>query len=339
MLEQLIFIIDMPKNRNKKIAFITGITGQDGSYLAEFLLKKSYEVHGLLRRVSVFNIERINHLKLFLHYGDLADVNSLNSILAKVKPDEIYNLGAQSHVRISFDIPEYTANITGLGTLRLLEAMRIYCPKAKFYQASSSEMFGNVKEVPQNENTPFNAQSPYGIAKVFAHETACRYRDAYSLFVACGILFNHESPRRGENFITRKITQGVAGIKAGFQDKIYLGNLDAKRDWGYAPEYVEAMWLMLQQKRPDDFVIATGKTHTVREFIEEAFKIAGIKNWRKYVTIDKRYYRPNEVNLLQGDASKAAKILGWKPKVTFNKLAEIMMEAELKNVKKEKIQF
>ncbi len=327
----------MPKNRNKKIAFITGITGQDGSYLAEFLLKKGYKVHGLIRRVSVSNTERIDHLKLFLHYGDLADASSISGLLAEIKPDEIYNLGAQSHVRISFDIPEYTANITGLGALRLLEAMRQYYPKAKFYQASSSEMFGDVKEIPQNEKTPFNAQSPYGVAKVFAHETACRYRDAYSLFVACGILFNHESPRRGENFVTRKITQGVARIKAGLQDKIYLGNLDAKRDWGYVPEYVEAMWLMLQQKKPDDFVIATGETHTVREFVEEAFKIAGIKNWQKHIGINKRYYRPNEVNLLLGDASKAKRILGWTPKVKFKELIKIMMEAELKTLKSKKI--
>jgi len=327
----------MPKNRNKKIAFITGITGQDGSYLAEFLLKKGYEVHGLIRRVSVSNTERIDHLKLFLHYGDLADASSLGGLLAEIKPDEIYNLGAQSHVRISFDIPEYTANITGLGALRLLEAMRQYHPKAKFYQASSSEMFGDVKKIPQNEKTPFNAQSPYGVAKVFAHETACRYRDAYGLFVSCGILFNHESPRRGENFVTRKIAQGVAKIKAGLQDKIYLGNLDAKRDWGYAPEYVEAMWLMLQQKKPDDFVIATSETHTVKEFIEEAFKIAGIKNWQKRIGIDKRYCRPNEVNLLLGDASKAKRVLGWTPKVKFKELIKIMMEAELKTLKSKKI--
>ena len=328
------------KKNLKKTSFITGITGQDGSYLAEFLLGKGYEVHGLIRRASVFNTGRIDHLeahrrgknpRFFLHYGDLADANSLNSVLAKVKPDEIYNLGAQSHVKISFDIPEYTANITGLGTLRLLEAMRIYCPKAKFYQASSSEMFGDVKETPQNEKTPFNAQSPYGIAKVFAHETACRYRDAYGLFVACGILFNHESPRRGENFVTRKIAKGVAEIKSGAKDKIYLGNLKARRDWGYAPEYVEAMWLMLQQKKPDDFVIATGETHTVGEFAEAVFGCAGIKNWKKHIGIDKRYYRPNEVNLLLGDASKARKVLGWEPKTTFKKLVKIMAEAELNN--------
>ncbi len=335
-------ILFMTKAHKKNKAFITGVTGQDGSYLAEFLLKKGYEVHGLVRRASTFNTERIDHLHyhqnekksgFFTHYGDLTDSSSINGILAEVKPDEIYNLGAQSHVRISFDIPEYTAQVTGLGTLRMLEAMKCYCPKAKFYQASSSEMFGEVKETPQKEATPFNAQSPYGVAKVFAHETARRYRDAYGLFVSCGILFNHESPRRGENFVTRKIAKGAARIKRGLQDKIYLGNLNAKRDWGYAPEYVEAMWLMLQQKKPDDFVIATGETHSVKEFVQAAFKYAGINNWKEYVGIDPRFYRPNEVNFLQGDASKAKKILGWKPKVTFKKLVEIMMEAELKNFK------
>jgi len=323
-----------------KIALITGITGQDGSYLAEFLLKKNYLVHGLIRRSSTFNIERIKHLlnyphkdeRLFLHYGDLSDSASINSIFAKIESDEIYNLGAQSHVRISFDIPEYTAAVTGLGPLRMLEAMRRYVPNAKFYQASSSEMFGDVKETPQNESTPFNPQSPYGIAKVFAHETAGRYRDAYGLFICCGILFNHESPRRGENFVTKKIVQGIARIKAGLQDKLYLGNLGSKRDWGYAPEYVEAMWLMLQQDKPDDFVIATGETHTVKEFVETAFKRAGIKNWQKYIEIDERYYRPNEVNVLQGDASKAKKILGWKPKTKFTALVDIMMDFELKNL-------
>ncbi len=325
-----------------KTALITGITGQDGSYLAEFLLKKNYIVHGLIRRASTFNIERIKHLvnyphrdeRLFLHYGDLSDSASINSIFAKIEPDEIYNLGAQSHVRVSFDIPEYTADVTGLGTLRMLEAMRRYAPDAKFYQASSSEMFGDVKETPQNESTPFNAQSPYGIAKVFAHETACRYRDAYGLFIFCGILFNHESPRRGENFVTKKIVQGVARIKAGLQDKLYLGNLNSKRDWGYAPEYVEAMWLMLQQEKPDDFVVATGETHTIKEFVEAAFKRAGIKNWQKYIDIDERYYRPNEVNLLQGDAGKAKKILGWRPKTKFTALVNLMMDYELKNTTK-----
>lgn len=330
----------MAKTKNKK-ALITGITGQDGSYLTEFLLKKGYEIYGIIRRSSTFNIERINHLleyprkvnkgdKIILHFGDLTDPTSLNNIFMKVMPDEIYNLGAQSHVRVSFDIPEYTAEVTGLGALRMLEAMRQHCPKAKFYQASSSEMLGDVKKVSQNENTLFNPRSPYGVAKVFAHQTACRYRDAFGLFVSCGILFNHESPRRGENFVTRKIAQGVARIKAGLQNKIYLGNLDAKRDWGYAPEFVEAMWLMLQQKKPDDFVIATGETHTVKEFLEEAFKVAEVKDWQKYVEIDKRLYRPNEINLLLGDASKAKKILGWAPKIKFKELAKIMVEAELK---------
>lgn len=325
-----------------KTALITGITGQDGSYLAEFLLKKNYIVHGLIRRSSTFNIERIKHLldyphkdeRLFLHYGDLSDSGSINSILAKTSPDEIYNLGAQSHVRVSFDIPEYTSDVTGLGTLRMLEAMRRYVPAAKFYQASSSEMFGDVKETPQNESTPFNAQSPYGIAKVFAHETAGRYRDAYGLFISCGILFNHESPRRGENFVTKKIVQSIARIKAGLQNKLYLGNLSAKRDWGYAPEYVEAMWLMLQQEKPDDFVIATGETHTVKEFVEAAFKRAGIKNYKKYIEIDERYYRPNEVNLLLGDIAKARKILKWSPKTKFAELVNIMMDFELKNITK-----
>ena len=323
----------------KKSALITGISGQDGSYLAEFLLKKGYIIHGLVRRASTFNIERIKHLlnyphkgeKLFLHYGDLSDSGSINSVIAKTEPDEIYNLGAQSHVRVSFDIPEYTADVTGLGTLRMLEAMKRYIPNTRFYQASSSEMFGNVKETPQSEKTPFNAQSPYGIAKVFAHETACRYRDAYGLFISCGILFNHESPRRGENFVTKKIVEGIARIKAKLQDKLYLGNLDAKRDWGYAPEYVEAMWLMLQQDKPDDFVIATGETHTIKEFVEAAFERAKIKNWRKYIDIDERYYRPNEVNLLQGDASKAKKILKWKPKTKFTELVNVLVDFELKN--------
>ena len=324
----------------KKTALITGINGQDGSYLAEFLLRKGYIVHGLVRRASTFNIERIKHLlhyphkdeKLFLHYGDLSDSGSINGIFAETIPDEIYNLAAQSHVRISFDIPEYTADVTGIGVLRMLEAMRRYTPRAKFYQASSSEMFGKVKETPQSELTPFNAQSPYGIAKVFAHETACRYRDAYGLFISCGILFNHESPRRGENFVTKKIVSGVAQIKAGLQEKLYLGNLNAKRDWGYAPEYVEAMWRMLQQKKPDNFVIATGEMHTVKEFTEAAFKRAGIKNYKKYIQIDERYYRPNEVNLLLGDTTKAQKILKWSPKTKFAELVNIMMDFELKNL-------
>ncbi len=329
---------------NVKTALISGITGQDGSYLAEFLLKKGYVVHGIIRRSSTFNVDKIKHLlnyphkdeKLFLHYGDLSDSNSIHSIFAKTSPDEIYNLGAQSHVRVSFDIPEYTADINGLGTLRMLEAMRRYAPNARFYQASTSEMFGDVKETPQSETTPFNAQSPYGIAKVFAHETAGRYRDAYGLFVSCGILFNHESPRRGENFVTKKIVQNVARIKAGLQDKIYLGNLEAKRDWGYAPEYVEAMWLMLQQEKPDDFVIATGETHAIREFLDAAFNRAGISGWQKYVEIDPRYYRPNEVNLLVGNIGKAEKILGWRPKIKFTELAALMTDYELAEIGKNK---
>lgn len=343
--------------KKPKKALITGITGQDGSYLADLLLKKGYEVHGVVRRSSTFNTERIDHLKkhkdigkLVLHYGDLGDAASLDNILMKVKPDEIYNLGAQSHVRISFDVPEYTSNVTGLGTLRILEAMRKHCPKAKFYQASSSEMFGDVLESPQTEKTPFNAQSPYGIAKVFAHETARRHRDAYGLFICCGILFNHESPHRGENFVTRKITIGIAKIVAGKQKELSLGNLDAKRDWGYAPEYCEAMWLMLQQPKPDDFVIATGETHSVREFIETAFRYAGInivwqgkglrekgidkKTGKVLVRIDPAYFRPNEVNYLCGDFSKAKKVLGWKPKTKFNQLVKIMLDADMERIKR-----
>ena len=340
-----------------KKALITGITGQDGSYLADLLLGKGYEVHGIVRRSSTFNTQRIDHLKkhkdygkLVLHYGDLGDAASLDNIFMKVRPDEIYNLGAQSHVRISFDVPEYTSNITGLGTLRMLEAMRKHCPKAKFYQASSSEMFGNVPESPQTERTPFNAQSPYGIAKVFAHETSCRYRDAHGLFVCCGILFNHESPHRGENFITRKITNGIANIINGNRKELSVGNLDAKRDWGYAPEYCEAMWLMLQQKSPADFVIATGENHSVREFIQEAFGQAGVdivwkgrglnekginkKTGEILITIKSKYFRPNEVNNLLGDYSKAKKMLGWKPKINFKQLVKIMLDADIKRLSK-----
>lgn len=339
-----------------KIAFITGITGQDGSYLAELLLGKGYKVHGMVRRASTFNTKRIDNLRskfkenIFLHYGDLADASSLGAILAKVKPHEIYNLGAQSHVRISFDVPEYTSNITGLGTLRMLEAMKNYCPKARFYQASSSEMFGDVLENPQTEKTPFNAQSPYGIAKVFAHETAKRYRDAYGLFISCGILFNHESPRRGENFVTRKITLEVAKIKAGLQKNICLGNLDAKRDWGYAPEYCGAMWSMLQKNKPDDYIIATGEVHSVREFAERSFAVVGIniewrgkgikekgfdkKTGRVLIKVDPDYFRANEVNYLCGDATKAKKELEWKANIRFSKLVELMMSADLKNVGK-----
>lgn len=329
----------------KKIAFLTGITGQDGSYLAEFLLSKNYEVHGLIRRASTSNLERISGIysegqknkNLFLHYGDLSDSSNLARLIAKIKPDEIYNIGAQSHVRISFDMPEYTADIDALGTLRLLEAIRESRVGCKFYQASSSEMFGKVQEIPQTEKTPFHPRSPYGVAKVFSYWIAINYREAYNIFACNGILFNHESPRRGENFVTRKISKSVAEIALGLKDKIYLGNLDAKRDWGYAPEYVEAMWLMLQQDKPDDYVIATGETHSVKEFVKESFACVGIKNWKKYVEVDKSFCRPAEVDLLKGDASKAKKILGWQPKVKFKELAKIMVESDLnilKNIKK-----
>ncbi len=324
----------------KKKALITGITGQDGSYLAELLLSKGYEVHGLVRRSSTFNRERIEGIytnaqhnnNIFLHYGDLTDSSSLFRLIEKICPDEIYNIGAQSHVRVSFDIPEYTADANALGTLRLLEAIRETRIKTKFYQASSSEMFGKVQEVPQTEKTPFYPRSPYGVSKVFAYWATVNYREAYGIHASNGILFNHESPRRGENFVTKKITSGVAEILAGKRDKLYLGNLDAKRDWGYAPEYVEAMWLMLQQDKPDDYVIATGETHSVREFVEETFRVAGIKNWKKYVEIDPRYCRPAEVDLLIGDPSKARKKLGWKPKVTFKELVRIMLEADCKKM-------
>jgi GDPmannose 4,6-dehydratase len=324
----------------KKVALITGITGQDGSYLAELLLAKGYEVHGIMRRASVFNTERIEHIyehphkrsrKLTLHFGDLADASNLNHLLKIIQPDEIYNLGAQSHVRVSFDIPEYTANVTALGTLRLLDAIRENKLKTKFYQAGSSEMFGDAVETPQKETTLFNPASPYGAAKVFAHHICKNYRAAYGIFICNGILFNHESERRGKTFVTRKITRGIASILAGKSNKIFLGNLDAKRDWGYAPEYVEAMWLMLQQPKPDDYVIATGETHTIREFLDEAFGLVGIKNWKKYVGVDPMYYRPQEVNLLLGDASKAKKQLGWQPKVKFKQLVKIMLEHDLKD--------
>jgi GDPmannose 4,6-dehydratase len=326
-------------NEQKKVALITGITGQDGSYLAEFLLGKGYEVHGIMRRASVFNTERIEQIfqdpheqnrRLFLHFGDLADASNINHLLKIIKPDEIYNLGAQSHVRVSFDIPEYTANVDALGTLRLLDAIRENKIPTKFYQAGSSEMFGEVLETPQNEKTPFNPASPYGAAKVFSHHICKNYRTAYNMFICNGILFNHESPRRGKTFVTRKITTGIASILAGKSEKIYLGNLDAKRDWGFAPEYVEAMWLMLQQDKPDDYVIATGETHSIREFLDEAFGLVGITDWQKHIGIDPKYYRPQEVNLLLGDASKAKKALGWEPRVKFKELVKIMLEADLK---------
>jgi GDPmannose 4,6-dehydratase len=319
-----------------KKALITGITGQDGSYLAEFLLAKGYEVHGIIRRASTFNTGRIDHLykdphingvHLFLHYGDIADSTNLIKLLYRIQPDEIYHLAAQSHVRVSFDIPEYTADVTGLSTIRILEAIRETGLKARFYQASSSEMFGKVHEVPQRETTPFHPRSPYGAAKVYAHWATVNYRESYNMFASCGILFNHESPRRGETFVTRKITRAVARIKAGLQDKLYLGNLDAKRDWGYAKEYVEAMWLMLQQDKPDDYVIATGETHSVEEFLVEAFRQVGL-DWRDYVELDPKYLRPAEVDLLIGDASKAKRELGWEPRVTFNELVRLMVDAD-----------
>lgn len=317
-----------------KKAFITGISGQDGSYLAEFLLKKGYEVHGIVRRTSSVVRERLEYLypefkgkQLFLHYGDITDGSGLARLLYKLQPDEIYNLAAQSHVKISFDIPEYTVNTVALGTLRLLEAIRDSSIKTKFYQASSSEMFGQAREAPQKETTPFYPRSPYACAKVFAHHLTVNYRESYGLFACSGILFNHESPRRGENFVTRKITRGVADLLAKKTDKIHLGNLEAKRDWGYAPDYVEAMWLMLQQNQPDDYVIATGEAHSVKEFAKEAFKLAGL-NWENYVLTDKKYFRPTEVDLLIGDASKARRQLGWQSKVGFEELVKIMVEAD-----------
>jgi GDPmannose 4,6-dehydratase len=326
-----------------KKALITGITGQDGSYLSELLLEKGYEVHGVIRRSSTFNTKRIEHLyvdphnpkaKLFLHYGDLTDSSSCNKILDKVQPDEVYNLGAQSHVKVSFEIPEYTGEATGLGTLRLLEGLREtgLAKKTRFYQAGSSEMYGLVQEVPQKETTPFYPRSPYGAAKVYAHWIAVNYRESYNMFISNGILFNHESPRRGETFVTRKITRGLAAIQLGIQEKLYLGNLDAKRDWGFAKDYVEAMWLMLQQDKPDDFVVATGETHSVREFVEEAFGYLNM-DWKKYVAIDEKYFRPAEVELLLGDPTKAKNKLGWVPKVTFKELVKMMVDADIADLK------
>lgn len=328
----------------KKKALITGITGQDGSYLAELLLGKGYEVHGIVRRSSTFNTGRIDHLyqdphnpdvDLFLHFGDLGDGESLRNIIFEIEPDEIYNLGAQSHVRVSFDVPEYTTDITGLGALRMLEALRGFerqsGKKVRYYQASSSEMFGSTPP-PQNEQSPFHPRSPYGIAKVFAYHTAVHYREAYGIFTVNGILFNHESPRRGETFVTRKITKGVVRIKKGLEKALHLGNLEARRDWGYAPEYMEAAWMMLQQEEPNDYVIGTGESHSIKEFLDEAFAYVGIKDWRPYVKIDPRYYRPTEVENLIADTSKAREKLGWKPKVTFKELVKIMMEADLKDL-------
>jgi GDPmannose 4,6-dehydratase len=319
-----------------KKALITGITGQDGSYLAELLLSKGYEVHGIIRRASSFNTARIDHLyadphingvRLFLHYGDISDSTNLIKLLYRIQPEEVYHLAAQSHVRVSFDIPEYTGDVTALSTIRILEAIRETGVKAKFYQASSSEMFGKVSEIPQRETTPFYPRSPYGVAKVYAYWSTVNYRESYGMFACNGILFNHESPRRGETFVTRKITRAAAMIKAGSQDKLYLGNLDAKRDWGYAKEYVEAMWLMLQQEQPDDYVIATGQTHSVREFLEESFSYSGL-DWRQHVEIDPKYYRPAEVDILVGDASKARKLLNWEPKTRFEDLVRLMVDAD-----------
>jgi GDPmannose 4,6-dehydratase len=326
-----------------KKAFITGITGQDGSYLAEFLLGKGYEIHGLIRRASTFNTDRIDHLykdfhdpqaRVYLHYGDLAVSGALTDLLQEIKPDEIYHLGAQSHVRVSFDMPEYTGDVTGLGTVRLLEAVRKTGIKTRFYQASSSEMFGAAPP-PQSEATPFKPQSPYAAAKVYAYYVARNYRDAYKIFATNGILFNHESPRRGETFVTRKITRAAARIKLGLQDKLFLGNLEAKRDWGFAGDYVEAMWLILQQDSPDDYVIATGETHSVREFAEKVFAKLDL-DYEKHVAIDPRYFRPTEVDALLGDASKARKALGWQPKVGFEELIAMMVAADMEIAQKEK---
>lgn len=320
-----------------KKALITGITGQDGSYLAELLLSKGYEVSGIIRRSSSFNTDRIDHIyqdphesgrRLNLVYGDLNDASSLNKILRDVKPDEIYNLGAQSHVRVSFDIPEYTAEVGGLGTLRLLEAIRDEGINAKFYQASSSELYGKVQEIPQTETTPFYPRSPYAAAKLYSYWITVNYRESYNMFACNGILFNHESPRRGETFVTRKVTKAAVAIKLGLQDKLFLGNLDAKRDWGFAGDYVEAMWLMLQQDQPDDFVIATGETYSVRDLLDESFGYLGL-DWQKHVEIDPRYYRPAEVDLLIGDATKARTILGWEPKVKFKDLVRMMVDADM----------
>ena len=344
-----------------KKALITGITGQDGSYLAELLLKKGYEVHGMIRRSSSFNTGRINHLykdphnadvRLFLHYGDLNDASSLNQVLRDVKPDEIYNLGAQSHVRVSFDVPEYTGEVVALGAVRLLEAIRETELKTKFYQASSSELFGKVVETPQRETTPFYPRSPYACAKAYAYYITVNYRESYNLYACNGILFNHESPRRGETFVTRKITRAAARIKLGMQSSLFLGNLDAKRDWGYAGDYVELIWLMLQQQEPDDYVIATGETHSVREFAEKAFARLDIplqwqgsgvhekgidaKTGKVVIEIDPKYFRPTEVDLLLGDPTKAKQKLGWEPKVTFEGLVNMMVDADMKSAEREK---
>lgn len=323
-----------------KRALITGITGQDGSYLAELLLDKGYEVHGIIRRASTFNTARIDHLyqdphvngvRLFLHYGDVGDASNVRKVLTKVQPDEVYHLAAQSHVRVSFDTPEYTGDVTGLGTTRVLEALRDTGLPAKLYQASSSEMFGNAGTPPLSEMSPFRPCSPYAAAKVYAYWMTVNYRESYGMFACNGILFNHESPRRGETFVTRKITRAAAMIKAGRQEHLYLGNLDAKRDWGYAKEYVECMWRMLQQDEPDDFVIATGESHSVREFLEKAFEHAGL-DWKQHVRHDPRYDRPSEVDHLLGDASKAKRLLGWAPKTSFDDLVRLMVDADIQDI-------
>jgi GDPmannose 4,6-dehydratase len=320
-------------------ALVTGITGQDGSYLAELLLARGYEVHGMIRKASTFNTERINHIyqdphdpaaKLFLHYGDLTNAEQLTHLIYNVRPDEIYHLGALSHVKVSFEIPEYAGDVTGLGTIRILEAVRRSGVKARFYQASSSEMFGSAPP-PQSETSAFQPRSPYAIAKVYSYWMTVNYREAYGLFATNGILFNHESPRRGETFVTRKVTRAVARIRAGEQKKLFLGNLESKRDWGYAPEYVEAMWTMLQRETPDDYVLGTGESHSVRQLVEEAFGYAGL-DWHDYVEIDQGYFRPTEVDFLQADASKARRVLGWSPKVTFKELVRIMVDADLQSL-------
>ncbi|HEX8721143.1 MAG TPA: GDP-mannose 4,6-dehydratase [Pyrinomonadaceae bacterium] len=326
-----------------KRALITGITGQDGSFLTELLLEKGYEVYGIIRRSSSFNTDRIDHLyqdphepgtRLRLVYGDLNDSSSLNTLIRQIRPDEIYNLGAQSHVRVSFDVPEYTGEVTGLGTVRLLEAIREAGINPKFYQASSSELYGKVVETPQKETTPFYPRSPYACAKAYAYWITVNYRESYGMFACNGILFNHESERRGETFVSRKITRAATRIKLGLQQKLYLGNLDARRDWGYARDYVEAMWLMMQAEEPDDYVVATGETHSVREFLEEAFGHLGL-DWEKYVEIDPRYFRPAEVDLLLGDPTKAKAVLGWEPKVGFKELVRVMVDADMKLAERE----
>jgi GDPmannose 4,6-dehydratase len=335
----------MTESTGRKRALITGITGQDGSYLAEFLLAKGYEVHGIVRRSSSFNTSRIEHLyvdphtpaaRVFLHYGDLVDGTGLREILTRVRPDEVYNLGAQSHVRVSYDQPVYTMQAVAVGAINLLEAIRDTGLPVRFYQASSSEQYGKVVETPQTETTPFYPRSPYACAKVYAHWQTINYREAYGMFACNGVLFNHESPRRGETFVTRKITRAATRIKEGLQEKVYLGNLDAKRDWGFAGDYVEAMWMMLQHDKPDDYVIATGETHSVKEFLDEVFGLLKL-DWKQHVEVDPRYFRPAEVDLLLGDPAKARKVLGWKPRVTFKSLAKLMTEADWELARRERL--